>query len=252
MPKKAETTALTTEVPTTMAPLEPNPEGPIRVPEKYQSMPWPYMELRDGFWLMNDTIEVRELVGVIAGDRLEYAYYPTAYDRSDENPDPPKCFALGDDGTAMAPHAAVNALDRQAETCKVCKWNQWGSADAGKGKKCGQRFRVAFVQVPFERDAGAGKIQAIGLDQLGTLPGLRFRVSPGGMKVYKATISNAITRYGHPIDRFVWRITTEPDWKISYKPFGVLEDYNLDLLRSRVDEVQEILTDVPDAEREGE
>jgi len=67
------------------------------------------------------------------------------------NPDEataPLCYAFGRDKDEMAPHESMQ-LDAyfkpQHETCQGCKWNEWGSADTGRGKACQNRVRLALI-----------------------------------------------------------------------------------------------------------
>ena len=88
-----------------------------------------------------NAIKGNSLDVVVLGDVHENAYYDQPYDA--DNPVSPACFAFGEDANAMAPHA--DAKDPQAERCSTCKWNQFGSADNGKGKKCRNIRKVALI-----------------------------------------------------------------------------------------------------------
>jgi hypothetical protein len=85
---------------------------------------------------------------VIILDMLrEHTYYANKFD-----PDvaaSPVCYAFGRAGEEMAPHHSMQAdvtyFQPQAEECKDCKWNEWGSADTGRGKACQNRERLALI-----------------------------------------------------------------------------------------------------------
>lgn len=70
-------------------------------------------------------------------------YYDVPFDQ--ENPSPPACFAINKGEDELVPDEACP--DKQAEDCASCDLNQWGSAERGKGKACGNRRRIAVVSV---------------------------------------------------------------------------------------------------------
>lgn len=88
----------------------------------------------------NNTAEVR-ILAVVA----ERAWYSTAYDP--DVPQTPACYALGPSG-APSDHAK----DPQADLCKECPKNKWGSAPPrpgsnkpGRGKACRESARVILI-----------------------------------------------------------------------------------------------------------
>mgnify|MGYP005863046925 CR=1 FL=1 len=70
-------------------------------------------------------------------------YYDSPYDR--DNPQPPACFAIGPEPTALVP--SDNSPDRQADACASCPQNQFGSALVGKGKACKNTRMLAVSPV---------------------------------------------------------------------------------------------------------
>lgn len=80
--------------------------------------------------------------------------YAEAYDP--ENGSSPRCYAFGREDEGMAPHADVPEDDKQNDTCKGCPQNEWGSAERGKGKHCGNKRRLAVLaESDLEDIAGA-------------------------------------------------------------------------------------------------
>jgi len=71
------------------------------------------------------------------------AWYDTAFDP--DNPAPPACVAISVDGDEMAPVKTSPKL--QSEYCDGCELNAWGSADVGRGKACGEQYKLAVVAV---------------------------------------------------------------------------------------------------------
>lgn len=56
----------------------------------------------------------------------------------------PTCYAFGRDPNSMAPdpeHVAAPV----SESCHGCAYNEWGSADVGKGKACKEVQRLALI-----------------------------------------------------------------------------------------------------------
>lgn len=78
---------------------------------------------------------------VVVGDCHENTYYDQPYDA--DNPISPACFAFSEDGKNMAPHP--DCADPQNKDCATCRWNQYKSADNGKGKKCRNIRRLALL-----------------------------------------------------------------------------------------------------------
>lgn len=78
---------------------------------------------------------------VIVAAVLHNAYYDGPYDS--DNPGIPVCYAFGESAKGMAPHA--DSTGPQNETCKGCEKNEFGSADKGKGKACGNRVRFGCI-----------------------------------------------------------------------------------------------------------
>ena len=80
---------------------------------------------------------------VVLADIYENTYYPGEYDA--DNKAPPSCYAFGEDEREMAPHP--KASDPQADKCRNCSMNEWGSSTKGKktGKACQNRRRLALI-----------------------------------------------------------------------------------------------------------
>jgi len=78
---------------------------------------------------------------IILDGVIEHAYYAEDFDK--DNPVSPVCFALGRTMDEMKPHPDSSAP--QSEKCKGCKWNEFGTADKGKGKACKNSMRLALL-----------------------------------------------------------------------------------------------------------
>lgn len=87
-----------------------------------------------------------QICAVILDSVRENVYYPGKF-----NPEltlPPVCYAFGRSDAEMAPHPSMQVSDYfvpQSGECATCPKNQWGSADTGRGKACGNRRRLALI-----------------------------------------------------------------------------------------------------------
>lgn len=81
----------------------------------------------------------------------ENTYYSEKYDA--DNVVPPKCYAFGRGNEELAPHESMakhlDYFEPQAEECSTCPFNEFGSADTGRGKACQQRRRLALIPAGF-------------------------------------------------------------------------------------------------------
>jgi hypothetical protein len=101
---------------------------------------------------MGSEIPGSKLDVVVLGDMHENTYYDQPYDA--DNPISPACFAFSEDGKNMAPHP--DSADPQNKDCATCKWNQFGSADNKKGKKCRNLRRIAIIPADQATDPACG------------------------------------------------------------------------------------------------
>ena len=89
----------------------------------------------------NADIPGNVLNAVVVNHCMENALYEGAY--NPDNPQPPICFAFGEDEDDMVPHE--NSSKPQHAGCKGCPNNEWGSADIGKGKACKNSRRLQLI-----------------------------------------------------------------------------------------------------------
>lgn len=82
-----------------------------------------------------------KLACVIVDSIHENVYYTERYDPDD--PAPPTCYAFGRHDEDMAPHGECE--EPQDDACASCEFNQWGSADVGRGKACSNKRRLALL-----------------------------------------------------------------------------------------------------------
>lgn len=86
---------------------------------------------------LGDSMEV-----VIIAFASTNMHYPFVYDKDD--PQSPGCAAIGlDDNDYLVP--SDESPDKINDDCETCEFNEWGSADVGKGKKCKNGKRLALI-----------------------------------------------------------------------------------------------------------
>jgi hypothetical protein len=89
--------------------------------------------------ILNNQIDV-----VVLDYIFENHYYTGRFDPN--SPQTPTCFAfatVAEGEKSLAPHE--KAIQPQAEQCAGCRWNEFGTAETGKGKACKNIRRLAMV-----------------------------------------------------------------------------------------------------------
>lgn len=116
-----------------------------------------FLSLRGGQLSLNDNVFPNNQLPVIVLDHIfENAFYPDAYEPGVVSP--PKCFAFGRDEATMRPHDVVFEHEQEEnDRCPTCPRNEFGSAETGRGKACGNRARLSIL-------AAAASIDALGHD----------------------------------------------------------------------------------------
>lgn len=157
-------------------------------------------------------------MGVIVLDHvLENKFFADAYDASNTG-QAPDCYAYGRDDK-MVPHSAIS--DPVCETCNACPNNQFGSADTGKGKACGNRVRLAcipagrFVKNRFERVKPSDVAEA----DVGYLS-----VPPTSIKGWKKYVNSLRDTIGRPAWGVFTKVAIVPNSKTQFEiQFTLLE-----------------------------
>lgn len=107
-----------------------------------------FFSIRGGVLTWNDAPVKDNTIGAIIVDSiLENVFYEGEFDI--DVPQVPTCFAFGRDDKTMAPHqTVVDAGQSQAGAsglCAGCQWNEFGTADKGRGKACRNVRRVGLL-----------------------------------------------------------------------------------------------------------
>lgn len=145
----------------------------------------------------DNTLDVVVIDGI-----LENTYYEGKYDPN--NPAPPICYAFGRDDKEMKPHE--RSSKPQAKSCGECKWNQWESADEGRGKACKNTRRLALLPTTDMTAAGLKKMEAAFL-----------RVPVTSVKGWAAYTRGVAALRHLPPFGVVTRIRTVPDPKNQFR-----------------------------------
>jgi hypothetical protein len=104
-----------------------------------------FFSLKSGVLTFNDMpLPDNQIAVIILDSILENVYYDSDYNADAISA--PKCFAFGRDEAAMKPHDTVFEHGQEEHpTCTGCPRNEWGSAERGRGKACGNRRRLSLL-----------------------------------------------------------------------------------------------------------
>lgn len=179
------------------------------------------------------TVPNNRLECVVLGNCAFNAYYEGKYDP--DNPAPPDCYAFAIvDDEEMAPHA--DCTDPQAETCHTCEKNEYGSAETGRGKACGNKQRLALFATSDIEEA----------ENISTAELAMAVVSPTNLKAWAGYVRAVAEEHGRPPWGVITQISAHSDPKtqirLEFKLVDLIEDVEvLDALESRLAKVQEFL-----------
>jgi hypothetical protein len=85
---------------------------------------------------------------VVLGFVRENRFYGEDWD--EDNPVPPICFSFEDEDGAFIPHE--DSFEAQCGSCDECPNDEWGSAEKGAGKACGNRIRLLVIDADIGED----------------------------------------------------------------------------------------------------
>lgn len=152
-----------------------------------------------------------QMAVIILDSMMENVFYEADYDP--DSPASPVCFAFGRAEEEMVPHDVVfENGTAQSPQCKTCQWNEWGSADKGRGKACKNGRRLAMI--------GAGSLDKDGVFTLdedpesfssGVVGYLRVPVtSVKGYATYVNQVANVLKRPPYGV---ITKVRVVPDSK---------------------------------------
>lgn len=148
-----------------------------------------------------DMVANNALECIIIASTHANKYYEGEYDPN--NLRNPECYAYSEDGKGMVPHPSV--VNPIHDNCDECPYNQWGSADKGKGKKCKNVQHIGLIPA----DTSPEDVETAEL-ALMSLP-----VTSG--KNFDKYVNKLTTLFNRPTLAMKTVIKTRPDPKTQYQ-----------------------------------
>ena len=201
----------------------------------------PSLSIKNGILKLDDTaLPGNRIAVVIACNVLENAFYNTTYD-----PDivvAPVCYAFGENPNDMAP-IAENVKDIQSETCAGCQNNEFGSADTGKGKACGNRRKLVCIPAgEYDKKTSEWIVESNAEEYLNATPAI-LSIPPTSLIEFAKYIKSLAKEYKRPVASVITEIKIVPDEKKQFVvKFNVLDEVTKDIydaVTSRVDDFKE-------------
>jgi hypothetical protein len=132
-------------------------------------------------------------------------------DYDPDNVTPPACYAFGEDQKEMSPdpeHPMTNnrVEGGEATSCQDCPNNEWGSAEKGDGKACGNKMRLALLSVSDIETADAVK----------TAEPAFVHVPVTSVKAFRLYAKQLAANYGRPPHGVVTTMELVPDKKTQF------------------------------------
>ena len=153
------------------------------------------------FGLPDGTSSDGPLPFVIVDFIAENRWYPDAFNRNVNKP--PGCAASGPKEDNLVPWDS--SPDRQADACKTCEKNQWGSdPNGGAGKACSNHRLLALMDPLAEPDA----------------PLIRLRTSPTAIRQFEAYMRQLLKVYNKMPFQVVTYIGFDPSSQYPSLRFG--------------------------------
>lgn len=203
-----------------------------------------FFSIKSATLMYNDAPMPGNKMGVIIlGGILENVYYDTKYDPND--PTPPACYAFGTDDKTMAPHEQVVALGTaQNADCRTCEHNQFGSAETGRGKACGNRRRLALV-AGGTIDQNSGKFSPFPLEDIEAGELAFLKVPPMSLKGYAAFVKQLSGVLRKPPHAVFTKVSVVPDpksqFRILFEPLGELPNAMIPMVMKRHEEAMALI-----------
>lgn len=187
---------------------------------------------------MDEALPGNQVAAIILDSVYENTYYPNPWQAGViENP---LCYAFGRDEDKLEPYLEGMAMDKenfepQAEACRECPFNEWGSARQGKGKACQQRRRLYMIPAGFYSPAKGGAWDLDLLDdpdELAELDAAMLKVPVTSTKNWAKYVHEVAREFNRPPMGVVTRIYLEPDAKsqfqVRFETIDLVPDHMLD------------------------
>lgn len=222
-----------------------------------------FIKLAGGiFQVGEDPLPGNKICAVIIDGVYENAYYEDEWEAGGKIM-PPKCFAMAPEQEDLAPHEAMEAdLDYfwpqsydekidEVGPCSKCPKNEWGSAEKGRGKACGNRRRLALIQAGEYVNNGTAKRpdwQVAPFEDESDYSAadfymLKLPVTSG--KAYSRLVKEVASEYKRPPYGVVVEISCVPDPKtqirVEFEILDVLPDDWFPMIQKRHEAAREAI-----------
>lgn len=168
---------------------------------------------------------------IILDSVFENTYYQGKFDP--DNVAAPICYAFGRGGDELAPHPSMQSAPDyfvpQSVECKTCPWNEYGSADKGRGKACQNRYRLTMIPAGYYQPKRGSRDFDLEIFtdpkhyQTADIAFLKLPVLSG--KNYDKYVNQIASTLRRPPHGVITRVFLEPDAKAQYKAhFEMLEE----------------------------
>jgi hypothetical protein len=167
---------------------------------------------------------------IILASTTEHCYYDGPYDP--DNISSPACFSQGVETTGLKPHE--NVPSPVHDECDSCPYNEFGSADNGRGKKCKEYRKL--IMIPADTQA----------EDVPKAEMAYMKVSPTSIKNWKKYVQQLVGSAGIP----PWAATTEVKvvhdpktiHQVLFNGIAPLEDQDLlAAIHGRIEEAENML-----------
>lgn len=185
-----------------------------------------------------------KVAAIIISSVLENVFYEGEFDS--DNPVPPTCYALGTNEKELTPHAdVVAASNQQHATCVGCEWNEFGTAERGKGKACKNTRRVALLPAglfnPKSKEFEEYDLKYLEQAAFGYL-----RLPVTSVRGYATYVKQMSDRFAMPPHAFITEVSVQPDPKnqvrVDFTPIGKIDRDWLPVIMKRYSEAQKAIT----------
>lgn len=180
-----------------------------------------------------------QMCAIVIGHCLENVFYTEKFDA--DNRTPPTCFAFCKDADLkdeMAPvpkDLADPVFEQQADSCGECPNNEWGSAEKGRGKACGNRRRLALIPGGSYKPVGRGGGYELEVfedpDHFAKADVAFLKVPVTSGKLFDGYLKQVAEQLRKPLFAVLTRIYLEPDTHSQFKvQFELLEECDVGLI----------------------
>jgi hypothetical protein len=196
-----------------------------------------FVSFRNGILSVGGTKVPSPLPIILLASGFERVYYSKAFEQDQRVS--PDCYSY--DGVSPHPESKVP----QADECRTCRWNAFGSR--GKGKACKEGARFAFITADAAGDP----------ERVRTDPIWQGKLSVMNTRVF-ADFAGAKAAANKPLWQGVTLMHCEPDSKTQYAVTWrsedvVMDDDTMDAIAARAAEAAQTLVEpYPDFDADGD